>query len=62
MTFEEAVRKSIKSYLSGTQPTKLIEASGKEVKYTLKFFEDLEKELIGASEPKKGKGKGKKDD
>ena len=57
MTFEEAIRKSIKAFLKGEQPTNLAEASGGEVKYTLKFFDDLEKELVGATETKKGKGK-----
>lgn len=54
MTFEEAVRKSIRSYFKGKEPTAMKEAKG-EIKYTMKFFDDLEKQVLGKDAAKKDK-------
>jgi hypothetical protein len=55
MTFEEAVRKSIRAFMKGEMPTSLIEASGGKLRYDQKFFDDLEKDILG--EGKKSKKK-----
>jgi hypothetical protein len=59
MTFEEAIRKSIRAFMKGDMPTSLIEASGGKMKYDQKFFDDLEKEILG--EDKKSKKKGEEE-
>lgn len=59
MTFEEAVRKSISAFMKGDMPQNLIDASGGKIKYDLKFFDELEKDILG--EPKK-KSKKKDED
>jgi hypothetical protein len=46
MTFEEAIRRSIKAYFDGKDPTKLNEVKG-EVRYTREYFDEMEEELIG---------------
>ena len=57
MTFEEAIRKSISSYLKGEEPKSLAETHEGGLKYTLKFFDDLEADLLGE---KKASRRGKK--
>jgi hypothetical protein len=59
MTFEEAIRKSIKNYMKGKMPESVKEVRGG-LKYDLKFFDKLEEDFLKDS-PKKTK-KGKKDD
>lgn len=44
MDFRDAVKKSIRNFYNGELPEKSIEASDKEFKYTLEFFEELEEE------------------
>lgn len=46
MTFEEAVRKSIKAYFEGKDPENLLEAMGG-TKYTREYFDEMEEELLG---------------
>lgn len=47
MTFEQAVRKAIKAYMDGKDPTALIETMGEELKYNRQYFDEAEKELLG---------------
>ena len=47
MTFEQAVRKAIKAYMDGKDPTALIETMGEELKYNRQYFDETEKELLG---------------
>lgn len=49
MTFEEAIRRSIKAYFDGKDPVKLNEAKG-EVRYTREYFDEMEEELIGSKD------------
>ena len=58
MTFEEAIRKSIRAFMKGDTPQNLIDASGGKIKYDLKFFDELEKEILGEPKGKKSKKKG----
>lgn len=46
MTFEEAIRKSIRAFLEGKPAENLKEAYGKEIKYTKEYFDELEKQII----------------
>jgi mannosyltransferase OCH1-like enzyme len=46
MTFEEAIRKSIAKYFKGHSFDALQEATGKEMKYTLEYFDQLEKDML----------------
>jgi hypothetical protein len=59
MTFEEAVRKSIRAFLKGDMPASLVEASGGKMKYDQKFFDDLEKEILGEDKKTKKKDEDK---
>tara|TARA_B100000963_G_C22622953_1_gene670874 strand:- start:693 stop:872 length:180 start_codon:yes stop_codon:yes gene_type:complete len=45
MKFQEAVVKSIKSYMDGKLPEELEKVTGEPMLYTLEYFDDLEKEL-----------------
>lgn len=54
MTFEEAIRKSIRNYMKGKMPEATKQQKG-ELKYDLKFFDELEKMFV--EEGKKSKGK-----
>lgn len=47
MTFEQAVRKAIKAYMDGRDPTALIETMGQDLKYNRQYFDETEKELLG---------------
>jgi len=49
MTFEEAIRRSIKAYFDGKDPTNLNEVKG-EVRYTREYFDEMEEELIGSKD------------
>jgi hypothetical protein len=49
MTFEEAIRRSIKAYFDGKDATKTNEVKG-EVRYTREFFDEMEADLIGEKE------------
>lgn len=53
MRFEDAIRMSIKSYRDGKKPEETIKVAEK-FKYTLEFFDEMEKEMTS---PKKGKKK-----
>lgn len=60
MTFEEAIRKSVKAYWKGKTPENL-KKSVKQMKYTKKYFDRFEKETFGEApsdeDDKKRKGK-----
>jgi hypothetical protein len=58
MTFEEAIRKSIRAYMKGKNPDNLFKAIGK-VKYTRDYFDSLEKDILGEEDKGKGKKKAK---
>ena len=45
MKFQEAVVKSIKSYMDGKIPEELEKVTGEPMLYTLEYFDELEKEL-----------------
>jgi hypothetical protein len=49
MTFEEAIRLSIKAYMKGKIPQSVNEAKGG-LRYTPEYFDDLEKNLLGEKE------------
>ena len=49
MTFEEAVRKSIKAYFSGRDADNFLSEHG-DIKYTREYFDEMEEELIGSDE------------
>ena len=60
MTFEEAIRKSIKNYMNGRMPESVAEVKGG-LKYDLKFFDKLEEMFLeGSEEGSKSKSKKKK--
>lgn len=48
MTFEEAVKKSIKAYFEGQQPDTLHKALGgaKKQKYTKKYFDKITSDML----------------
>lgn len=46
MTFEEAIRVSIKSYLEGRDPEAYLEAAGTQPKYTREYFDQLEEDVL----------------
>jgi len=52
MTFEEAVRKSIKAYFAGKDPENFISAHENGFKYDRQYFDDLEVELLGEEDAK----------
>jgi hypothetical protein len=54
MTFEEAIRKSIKAYFDGKDPSALIEAKGG-IKYDRAFFDKLEEDIVEPKNLKKAK-------
>lgn len=47
MTFEEAIRMSIKAYFKGKDPSNLLEAMEGEMKYSRAYFDEAEAELLG---------------
>lgn len=51
MTFEEAIRKSIKAYFDGKDPTNLLETMEGGMKYSREYFDQAEKELLGKDAP-----------
>lgn len=53
MTFEEAIRQSMKAYRKGKRPEEAIKA-GMTFTYTMEFFDKMEKDLLSKS---KSKGK-----
>jgi hypothetical protein len=60
MDFNEAVRKSVKKFLSGKMDmTEVSTVSKSEIVYTLSFFDNLEEEMT--DEVPKGKKKNKKE-
>jgi hypothetical protein len=60
MDFNEAVRKSVKKFLSGKMDmTEVSTVSKSEIVYTLRFFDNLEEEMT--DEVPKGKKKNKKE-
>jgi len=58
MTFEEAIRRSIRAYLKGKIPESVKEAKG-ELRYTPEYFDELEERVLN---PDKKKKKSKDDD
>jgi len=46
MTFEDAVRKSIKAYFEGKDPDNFLDAMGG-TKYNREYFDEMEEELLG---------------
>jgi len=61
MTFEEAIRKSIKNYMNGRMPESVSEVKGG-LKYDLKFFDKLEEMFLEGADEKKSKRKKKSED
>jgi len=51
MTFEEAVRKSIRAYFDGKDPSMLLETMEGEMKYSREYFDQAEQELLGKDAP-----------
>lgn len=51
MTFEEAIRMSIKAYFNGKDPSNLLETMEGELKYSRDYFDSAEKELLGQDAP-----------
>lgn len=51
MTFEEAIRKSIKAYFDGKDPTALLSTMEGGMKYTREYFDQAEQELLGKDAP-----------
>jgi hypothetical protein len=45
MTFEDAIKMSIKKYFQGRMPEELEKSSGKEMKYTMEYFDQLEADI-----------------
>ena len=41
MKFDDAIKKSIKAFLDGKLPDKLIEVQGKEIIYTPEYLDEL---------------------
>lgn len=58
MKFEDAVRRSIRSFISGKGLEKTAEMKEGGLKYTKEFFDNLEEQLIG--KPKKSSKKAEK--
>lgn len=46
MKFEQVVEKSIKAFLDGKMPEKLMEASGGALLYTPEYMDELEESLM----------------
>lgn len=46
MTFDEAVKKSIKSFMQGKMPTNTSALKNDGLFYTPEFFDDLEEQLL----------------
>jgi len=59
MTFEEAIRKSIRNYMKGKLPEATKKAKG-ELTYDLKFFDELEKMFTEDEKGSKKKSKADK--
>jgi hypothetical protein len=57
MNFEEAIKKSIKSFMSGKLPEKLREVQEQDFYYTPEYFDLLEEDLDENSEPSASKKK-----
>jgi len=45
MTFQDAVKKSIKQFMDGKMPKNLMEVSGGELKYTPEYFDGFKKAM-----------------
>jgi hypothetical protein len=52
MTFEDAIKMSIKKYFEGRMPEELMKSSGKEMKYTMEYFDQLEADMEKGDDPK----------
>ena len=52
MTFEDAIKLSIKKYFEGKMPEELMKSSGKQMKYTMDYFDELENEMEDGDTPK----------
>lgn len=52
MTFEEAIRRSIKAYYKGKDATNL-NSLKEEVRFTREYFDELEDELLNGDAPVK---------
>jgi hypothetical protein len=57
MTFEDAIRESIRKYYEGESFENYSKASGKAVKYTPEYFDRVEEELLPKAMPKEKIGK-----
>ena len=55
MKFEDAVKKSIKSFLAGKAPKETAGAMEGDMFFTPDYFDELELELLAEKKPKKGK-------
>lgn len=52
MTFEDAIKLSIKKYFEGKMPEELMKSSGEQMKYTMDYFDELENEMEDGDTPK----------
>jgi hypothetical protein len=59
MDYDDVIRKSIKKFMSGVMPEETARMKDSGLMYTPAYFDDLEKEFLGDTKPKK---KSKKDD
>jgi hypothetical protein len=50
MTFEDAIRKSIKAYFKGKEPLEYKKSLSKPRKYDKKYFDGIEQEFFGEKE------------
>jgi|TARA_B100000035_G_scaffold293915_1_gene283740 hypothetical protein len=51
MTFEDAVKRSIRAFRAGETPIHVSDATDEEIRYTPKFFDEIEEEMsLGGSE------------
>lgn len=56
MTFEDAIRESIRKYYEDGTFENYNKASGKEVKYTPEYFDSVEEEMLSNVKSKKKTG------
>lgn len=49
MTFEQAIRRSIKMYFKGMAPEELHKVQSKRPKYTKSYFDGIEEENFGST-------------
>jgi hypothetical protein len=51
MTFEDAVKRSIRAFRAGETPINVSDATSEEIRYTPKFFKEMEEDMkLGGSD------------